>query len=233
MKKNKNTSIIQLNDLELAYGEKLIVKNLNLNIHKGEFVSITGKSGAGKSTLLYSLGGFLKPKSGTYLFESQQVYRLGEIGLGGFRKKNIGYLFQDFRLLPFLTVEKNILFPMYFTGERYKKSRVQEIMSALGLTHRASAYPRDISGGEAQRTALARAMMLNPKVLLLDEPTGNLDKDTEKEILNQLLELKKSGLTLICVTHSATIIQHSDRVITLKNHEFSEKTGARSRKVQS
>ncbi|MDH4263858.1 MAG: ATP-binding cassette domain-containing protein, partial [Spirochaetia bacterium] len=170
----------------------------------------TGKSGSGKSTLLYVLGGFLRPVSGLYLFEKKKVYKVGEIGLGRFRKKNIGFLFQDFRLLPFLTIEQNILFPMYFTGDTLSSERTDYLLNLMGLEHRRKAFPKEISGGEAQRTALARALLLEPKLLLLDEPTGNLDKETELEVVDQLLGLKLRGFTIICVTHSPVIGRQAD-----------------------
>ncbi len=225
MRKNKlpaavsepaSKAIIELQGVSLGYGDKVILSPFDLSIERGSFVSIAGKSGIGKSTLLYALGGFLKPLQGTYYFEERPVYGLGEIGLGRFRKKNIGYLFQDFRLLPFLTIEQNIRFPLFFDGEPYHRERVAELMDSLGIIHRRAAYPRDISGGEAQRTALARALVMDPQVLLLDEPTGNLDEETEADILKTLLGLQKEkGLTMVCITHSHRILTKSDSVLKM------------------
>ena len=212
MKKIEDNIILELQNVEVSYKKKNILIDANCRVKKGDFIAVTGKSGSGKSTLLYVLGGFLRPSSGLYLFEKKRVYRVGEIGLGKFRKKNIGYLFQDFRLLPFLTIEQNILFPIYFTGDTVSPERTLYLLNLLGLEHRRKAFPADISGGEAQRTALARALLLEPKLLLLDEPTGNLDIETEQEVIDQLLDLKKRGFTIICVTHSPFISEKADCV---------------------
>jgi len=209
-----------MKNLSFSYGERTILEDINLSIKKNTFISIMGKSGEGKSTLLYILGGFIKPNNGSYLFENKNVFSFGEFGLGKFRKKNIGYLFQDFRLLPFLNVEQNIRFPFYFSGKKYEKYKQQSLMEELGIWHRRKAYPREISGGEAQRVALGRALMLEPKVLLLDEPTGNLDESTEIEILNILLSLRKRGFTLVCVTHSHHIRSKSDEIWDLENQKI-------------
>jgi putative ABC transport system ATP-binding protein len=203
--------ILELQNVEVSYKKKNILRSADCRVKKGDFIAVTGKSGSGKSTLLYVLGGFLRPVSGFYLFENKKVYRgVGEIGLGTFRKKNVGFLFQDFRLLPFLTIEQNILFPLYFTGDTVSSERTNSLLNLLGLEHRRKAFPKDISGGEAQRTALARALLLEPKLLLLDEPTGNLDSETELEVIEQLLDLKHRGFTIICVTHSPIISKQAD-----------------------
>ena len=215
--KSNLTPIIKLESLSFAYGKHSIFENLNLTIEREKFTVIAGESGSGKSTLLYILGGFQKYNSGNYWFEDQKVYHWGEIGLGRFRKKFIGFLFQDFRLLPFLTVEQNIKFPSYFSSQKVDRSHLQNLMNRLGLAHRARAYPSMISGGEAQRTALARALFLNPRVLLLDEPTGNLDLKTESEIIALLKLMVSEGLTVICVSHSPRLIEAADSVYHLQN----------------
>ncbi len=214
------SELLTLEHLSFSYGKKSVFTALNLTFQKGKFYCIVGPSGSGKSTLLYILGGFLRPSAGRYTFEGRGVYGLGEIGLGAFRKKNIGYLFQDFRLLPFLTVEQNIHFPVLFTGKRFDKEYAAALMMDLGIYHRRKAYPADISGGEAQRCALGRALIMRPKLLLLDEPTGNLDQKTELEILSVLQKLNADGLTLICVTHSPTIMKAADVVLTMDGHSL-------------
>lgn len=214
--------ILELQGVTVSYKKKVIIQDINTAINRGDFIAVTGKSGSGKSTLLYVLGGFLRPSSGIYLFQNRRVYRVGEIGLGKFRKKNIGFLFQDFRLLPFLNIEQNIFFPIYFTGEKLSPERVNSLLTLFGLEERRKAYPGDISGGEAQRAALARALLLEPKLLLLDEPTGNLDPETENEVLLQLLELKKRGFTIVCVTHSQVISKNADKIWNLRNGKISE-----------
>lgn len=209
-------SLLSLREISLSYGKRKILDAIDLDITPGSFTVIAGESGSGKSTLLYILGGFLRPDRGTYRFQSRKVYgRFGEFGLGRFRKKFVGFLFQDFRLLPFLTVEQNIRFPALFSGKKLAKEQLQNQMQNLGIAHRSKAYPNTISGGEAQRTALARALLMNPPLLLLDEPTGNLDSATEAAIVNVLADLKKQGLTLVCVSHSNYIMQHADRVLRL------------------
>ncbi|MCS6985286.1 MAG: ATP-binding cassette domain-containing protein [Leptospiraceae bacterium] len=213
-------ALVQVENLSFSYGPKQILRDVSFELHKGGFYSLIGPSGSGKSTLLYILGGFLRPQKGRYLFQGKTVYRVGEFGLGRFRKKNIGFLFQDFRLLPFLTVEQNILFPVLFTGKRVGQRDLESLLDSLGLTHRRKAYPRDISGGEAQRCALGRALILKPKLLLLDEPTGNLDEKTEKEILELLLTLKSDKLTLFCVTHSRQIMQASHEIFEILDHSL-------------
>jgi len=233
--------ILELEDIEVSYRKKIIFSGASCQVKKGDFIAVTGKSGTGKSTLLYTLGGFLRPSMGKYLFENKRVYRVGEIGLGNFRKKNIGFLFQDFRLLPFLTIEQNIQFPIYFTGETLPRERTDYLLNLLGLEHRRKAYPSDISGGEAQRTALARALLLEPKLLLLDEPTGNLDAETEQEVIGQLLDLKHRGFTIICVTHSPIISRQADyvwkiedaRIAITKNAEGFSKEKPSAKKSQS
>lgn len=216
-------ALLALKEISLSYGKRKILDAIDLDIESGSFTVIAGESGSGKSTLLYILGGFLRPDRGSFLFSGRRVYgKFGEFGLGRFRKKFIGFLFQDFRLLPFLTVEQNIRFPALFSGKKLAKEQLQNQMHNLGIAHRAKAYPNTISGGEAQRTALARALLMNPPLLLLDEPTGNLDSATEAAIVNVLVDLKKQGLTLVCVSHSNYIMQHADRVLRLVDGKLTE-----------
>lgn len=210
-------SIIEITNLSFRYGKRLIMENVNFQINPGEFVSIKGESGTGKSTLLYLLARFVRPNSGNYLFDGKKPEWAPV-----FRRKNIGFLFQDFRLLNFLTLEKNIAFPKYFSGIHISSKKINDLMQKLNIDHRRSAYPDSISGGEAQRTALARALLLNPKILLLDEPSGNLDSDTEKKLISIFKELKNDGKTLICVTHSKEIMKASDRIFELKDKKIQE-----------
>lgn len=213
---NDEKPLLTLSKISLSYGKRIILNGIDLDIPSGSFTVIAGESGSGKSTLLYILGGFLRPDEGSYEFSGRRVYgRFGEFGLGRFRKKHVGFLFQDFRLLPFLTVEQNIKFPSLFSGKKIEKHQLKAQMENLGIAHRAKAHPNSISGGEAQRTALARALLMNPPLLLLDEPTGNLDNTTEAAIVNVLSDLKTKGLTLVCVSHSSYIMQKADVVLRL------------------
>lgn len=219
--------LIELNGISFSYGKRVILDSIDLQFEPGSFTVIAGESGTGKSTLLYILGGFQRPQAGKYLFNGKPVYRFwGEYGLGAFRKRSIGFLFQDFRLLPFLTVEQNIRFPSLFSGRPLDSARLKSRMEKLGIAHRSKAYPTAISGGEAQRTGLARALLMDPPVLLLDEPTGNLDHATEIAIVALLEEIKQEGLTLICVSHSAYIMSRADRVFDLANGKLVERKRA-------
>ena len=225
--------LIELNGISFSYGKRMILDAVDLQFTPGSFTVIAGESGSGKSTLLYILGGFQRPKGGQYLFGGKPVYRFwGEYGLGAFRKRSVGFLFQDFRLLPFLTVEQNIRFPSLFSGRELDTARLKSRMDKLGITHRAKAYPTAISGGEAQRTGLARALLMDPPVLLLDEPTGNLDHATEIAIVSLLEEIRAEGLTLICVSHSAYIMSRADRVLDLANGKLTERKGIAARKTK-
>jgi ABC-type lipoprotein export system ATPase subunit len=222
-----SSSLLSLREISLSYGKRKILDAIDLEIAPGSFTVIAGESGSGKSTLLYILGGFLRPDRGVYLFQGKRVYgRFGEFGLGRFRKKFVGFLFQDFRLLPFLTVEQNIRFPALFSGKKLAKEQLQKQMQNLGIAHRSKAYPNTVSGGEAQRTALARALLMNPPLLLLDEPTGNLDSATEAAIVAELARLKAQGLTLVCVSHSNYIMQHADRVLRLIDGKLHDEKAA-------
>ena len=221
-KKDPPPVLLQIQNISFRYGKRSILNDTDLTIEPGTFTSIIGPSGCGKSTLLYILGGFLKPDSGNYLFNGSKVYSLGEFGLGRFRKKNIGFLFQDFRLLPFLSAEKNLALPGAFTGKKLSIQERHELMHSLGIFERRKAKPAELSGGEAQRVALARALLLKPSLLLLDEPTGNLDEKTESEILQVLMKLKETGLALVCVTHAKSVMLHSDRVLALQEGKLTE-----------
>ncbi len=226
----KNQVLLETKELSFHYGKKIILENVNFHVYPGEMVSIVGESGSGKSTLLYILGGFLKPQSGSYTFLGKKVYKTFLSHLGSFRRRHIGFLFQDFRLLPFLSVEQNIRFPVLFGGMELKRERLHALMESLGIFHRRKAFPSEISGGEMQRTGLGRALLSSPQLLLLDEPTGNLDEATEKEILSLLLKLKEDGISLVCVTHSSTIRKASDRVYRMKGHSLTEELPKAPRK---
>ena len=216
----KFPEICRLEGVSFSFGSRELFKDVSLNVPEGSMVALAGKSGSGKSTLLYILGGFLKPSKGSYLFKNKEVYSFGEFGLAGFRRRNLGFVFQDFRLVSFLNVEQNVRLPLLFGGRRFLGSEIKQLLKDLGIFERRKASPRDISGGEAQRTAIARALALKPKLLLLDEPTGNLDEKTELDILEQLLALKKQGLSLVIVTHSANILARADYIWQLSDGEI-------------
>ena len=214
--------LYELKDCSFGYGRKKLISSVNLEIPKGSFTAFAGKSGSGKSTLLFSLAGLLKPMSGEVFFEQKSLYSFGEFGLGRYRRNNIAFLFQDFRLLPFLSLEKNVKMPSYFSGAKVEKGYLDQLLQEFGLSHRRKALPKYLSGGESQRVALARALLTSPKVLFLDEPTGNLDEQTEQEILELLIKKKEQGLNLVCVTHSSYVMSKADKVYHIQDEELVE-----------
>lgn len=209
--------LLKLTNISYKIKGRELFRNLNLSVTAGSFVAIAGRSGEGKSSLLYILSALAKANKGKYIFENKILYSFWG---GSFRRRNIGFLFQDFRLLPFLNVEQNIGLPLLFSGLAIGKKTMHQWMKDLNIFHLRKSLPHQISGGEAQRTALARALILQPKLLLLDEPSGNLDSETEKEIVQILLRLKEKKLTLICVTHSKVIMEAADVVYHLKNKQL-------------
>ncbi len=222
MSSRRKSTLAKLQNISFAYDRKKILKNIQLEIKERSFNCIVGKSGIGKSTMLYILAGLLKPDQGDYIFKDEFIYSKNKIGLGKFRKENIGLLFQDFRLIPFLNVKQNIEFPILFSGNYFHREMTKKIMQYLKIEELKKAYPKEISGGEAQRVAIARAMILEPKLLLLDEPTGNLDVQTEKKILQMIIDLKKKGLSIFCATHSLNIMKKADKIWELKNGSILE-----------
>ena len=210
--------LLTLNKVSFSYKQRNILTNVNLAIDQQSFIVVAGESGTGKSTLLYILAGLLKPDSGSYFFSKKAIHEMGKFAAARFRRDNIGILFQDFRLLPFLTAEQNIRFPLYFLPEKMDSSKVTRLLDELKIDHRKKAYPKHLSGGEAQRTAIARSMILQPQLLLLDEPTGNLDVKTEKLIVEYLMKFRtKYKLTILCVTHSKYIMKQADKVWHLRD----------------
>lgn len=214
---NMENNLLKLVNISYKVKNRELFRNLNLSVATGSFIAIAGKSGEGKSSLLYILSALAKANSGKYFFKQKALYSFWG---GSFRRRNIGFLFQDFRLLPFLNVEQNIGLPLSFSGLPFGKKTIHQWMKDLNIFHLRKSLPHQISGGEAQRTALARALILQPKLLLLDEPSGNLDSETEKEIVKILLKLKEKKLTLVCVTHSNAIMQAADMVYHLKDKQL-------------
>lgn len=203
---------IELQDVSKVYtvGEDVIraVDAVSLVIEKGEFVSITGHSGSGKTTLLSLIGGILKPSSGKVLFYGTDVYSLDEDRLSEYRAERIGYIFQFASLLPVLTAEENLLLPTTFKKDKPSDIRgmAVEYLSMVGIEDKINFYPSQLSGGQQRRVAIARALMNDPEVILADEPTGDLDEDTEAEVMEFFKEINiKKGITVILVTHSSEL----------------------------
>lgn len=197
--------------------ETVALKNVNLKVEKGDFVTVMGPSGCGKTTLLNILGMIDDADSGGYSFLGQEVTRLSEREKTGLRKRNIGFVFQNFNLIDELTVWENIELPLVYLGwkKQARKQRVDELIDQLKISHRKNLFPVQLSGGQQQRVAVARAIVANPPLLLADEPTGNLDSLHGDEVMNLLNDLNKNGTTIVMVTHSQRDATYSRRVIHL------------------
>ena len=202
--------------------ETTALNQLDLEVKEGEFVSVMGASGCGKSTLLNIIGLLDAPNSGSYLFDGEEVAKYSEKERAGLRKANIGFVFQNFNLIDELTVHENVELPLIYNNVKSseRKARVNEILERVGIAHRAKHYPLQLSGGQQQRVAVARALVTNPKLILADEPTGNLDSKNGNEVMELLTELHSSGATIVMVTHSSYDAQFSSRIITLKDGEI-------------
>jgi ABC-type lipoprotein export system ATPase subunit len=207
----------------MGAAEVSVLRGVDLNVKRGEFVAIVGASGSGKSTLLHILGALDKPNKGVVRFEGQDLSRTTQRQLNRFRNKMVGFVFQFYHLLDELSVLENVFLPAmvsksiigWLMSRRYAKSRARELLVRLGLGDRIGHKPYQLSGGERQRTALARALMNEPKLILADEPTGNLDSATGNGILEVIEELNRAGQTIVMVTHDERIAQRAQRIITL------------------
>jgi putative ABC transport system ATP-binding protein len=197
--------------------ETVALRNVNLKVEKGDFIAVMGPSGCGKTTLLNILGMIDEADSGHYAFLGQEVTRLSERDKTELRKKNIGFVFQNFNLIDDLTVWENIELPLVYLGWK-KKARIQrvnELVEQMKISHRKNLFPVQLSGGQQQRVAVARAIVANPPLLLADEPTGNLDSMHGEEVMNLLNELNKNGTTIVMVTHSQRDATFSRRIVHL------------------
>ncbi len=215
----ETAAIVQIHNLKKSYMEggrqRPVLDDVNARIAQGEFFVMLGKSGSGKSTLLNMISGIDTPDAGRVLVDGTEITALSDTGQTLFRRDNIGIIFQFFNLIPTLTVLENITLPQELRGKRLKLSetRARQLLKRVGLENRADSFPDKLSGGEQQRVAIARALVHEPKLLLADEPTGNLDADTGQQILQLLLELtREAGKTLIMATHNPEIVPFADRV---------------------
>lgn len=213
--------MIEMHDLTKVYRtsdiETSALSHINLEIEAGEFIAIMGPSGCGKSTLLNVIGMLDSPDSGRYAFLGQGVAGFSETKLAEIRKHNIGFIFQSFNLIDELTVAENVTLPLLYQAVTTKeqRERVQEVLERVGIAHRAGHRPQQLSGGQQQRVAVARAVIAKPKLILADEPTGNLDTTNGEEVLDMLNQLNRDGTTIVMVTHDQGHAAHATRVVQM------------------
>lgn len=214
--------ILKVKNLNKTYGQgdnKVeALKNVNLTINKGEFVVIVGASGSGKSTLLHMLGGLDRPTSGKVIIDGENIYDYKEERLAIFRRRKIGFVFQFFNLIPVLDVEENIALPALMDNDKVDKDYLNEIIELLGLSQRKNHLPSELSGGQQQRVSIGRALLNKPSIIFADEPTGNLDSKSSKEVIDLLkFTAKKYNQTLVLITHDIRIADSADRVVSIED----------------
>ena len=213
--------MIKINGLEKIYRteevETVALNKLSFEVKNGEFVAVMGPSGCGKSTLLNILGLLDDPDAGSFLFNGIEVSKFNERKRAELRKRNIGFVFQSFNLIDELTVFENVELPLIYLGMKSaeRKQRVETILDKVQIMHRRNHYPQQLSGGQQQRVAVARAVVNNPKLILADEPTGNLDSSNGNEVMQMLSDLNETGTTIIMVTHSEHDARYSHRIIRM------------------
>ncbi|MBR4926148.1 MAG: ABC transporter ATP-binding protein [Prevotella sp.] len=212
--------MIEIREIKKSFGSLQVLKGIDLNIDKGEIVSIVGPSGAGKTTLLQIIGTLDKPDSGTVMVDGVDVSSLSSAKLADFRNKHIGFVFQFHQLLPEFTAIENIMIPAYIggIGKSEAKKRAKELLDFMGLADRAGHKPAELSGGEKQRVAVARALINNPAVILADEPSGSLDSKNKAELHQLFFDLRdKFGQTFVIVTHDESLASITDRTIKMRD----------------
>lgn len=220
-------NIIEVKNLDKSFKvgkeEVKVLKDINLNVKKGEFVSIMGPSGGGKSTLLYLLGGLDKPTSGSVSIDGRDISTIKKKEMSSMRRNELGFVFQFYNLVPNLTVEDNIMLPLILDGKKLKNydKKLNEILDIIGMQDKRKVTPRELSGGQQQRVAIARALIFEPEIIFLDEPIGNLDSKTGREIMDLFKKINvEYGKTLIQVTHSKESAQYGTSIIELIDGEI-------------
>ncbi|TCK05281.1 ABC transporter ATP-binding protein [Phorcysia thermohydrogeniphila] len=211
--------------------EVKVLKGISLSVERGEFVAIMGPSGSGKSTLMYILGCLDRPTSGEYYLDGKNVLELSDDELSQLRSRYIGFVFQAFYLVPYLSVLDNVMLPVEYLDSKYRRElfskttperRAREILERLGLSERLHFKPDQLSGGQKQRVAIARALINSPEIILADEPTGQLDSESGKAVMELLTELNKEGKTVIVVTHDKAVASYAKRIVRIKDGQIVE-----------
>lgn len=215
-------TILQTQNLKKLYGSGTNIVHaldgINLSVEKGEFVAVVGTSGSGKSTLLHMLGGLDRPTGGKVFVDGKDIFSLKEEALTIFRRRKIGFVFQNYNLVPVLNVYENIVLPIELDGKKIDRTFVQNILETLGLHDRQDALPSQLSGGQQQRVAIARALASSPAIILADEPTGNLDSKTSQDVLSLLkVTSQKFSQTMVMITHNEEIAQMADRIVRIED----------------
>jgi putative ABC transport system ATP-binding protein len=215
-------SLLKTSNLTKNYGikETLVraLKPTSIEVEKGEFVAIVGPSGSGKSTLLHLLAGLDKPSAGQVFINDKDIYSMSEKEISRYRRRNIGFIFQAFNLIPILSAEENIKLPVLMDNKKVDETYINELMEILDIKERKNHLPGELSGGQQQRVSIARALANKPSIILADEPTGNLDSKNSKEVLELLKgTIKKYDQTLVMITHDINIAKMADRIITISD----------------
>ena len=222
MKEGVKMSVLEIKDLKKYYGkDESLVKALdgiNLTVKKGEFIAIVGSSGSGKSTLLNMIGGLDTPSEGTVIVDGKEISKMEDEDQTIFRRRQIGFIFQNYNLVPMLNVYENIILPIELDGDEINKKFIYNIIDLLHLESKTKSYPNMLSGGQQQRVAIARALASKPSIILADEPTGNLDSKTGQEVLGLLkVTAEKFNQTIVMITHNLEIAQLADRIIRIED----------------
>jgi putative ABC transport system ATP-binding protein len=222
----ESNGMIELNNVSKVYdlGEIKVnaLDDVSFRCQKGEAISIMGPSGSGKSTLMNILGCLDRPTGGSYSLDGQDVSSLNDNQLAVIRNQKLGFVFQSYNLLPKMTALDNVELPMVYAAQGHRRQRALEALESVGIGNRAKHHPSEMSGGEQQRVAIARALVNNPRIILADEPTGNLDTKSSHNIMDVLLEQRKRGITIIIVTHEEDIASFTERTIYLRDGKITE-----------
>ena len=215
-------AILEAKDLRKVYGsgdaEVRALNGVDLGVEKGEFTAVVGTSGSGKSTLLHMLGGLDRPTGGTVTVDGRDIFSFKDEALTIFRRRKIGFVFQNYNLVPVLNVRENIILPIQLDGREVDKTYVDQIVETLGLENKLQSLPNNLSGGQQQRVAIARALAAKPAIVLADEPTGNLDSRTSQDVMGLLkVTGQRFGQTIVMITHNEELAQMADRIIRIED----------------